>query len=53
MIELVILLIVIGALLYLAQRLPIDATMKTIINVVVIVAVAVYALRHLGQLGLG
>lgn len=52
MIELLIVLIIIGALLYLAQRLPIDATVKLIINVVVIVAVAVYVLRHLAVFGL-
>ena len=52
MIQLLIVLIVIGALLYLAQRLPLDPTIKLIITVVVVVAVAVYILRHLSVLGL-
>jgi hypothetical protein len=53
MIQLLIILIVIGALLYLLQRVPIDATIKTIIYVVVIVGVAIYILRHLSMLGIG
>lgn len=53
MIELLILLIVVGAALYLANLLPIDATIKKIIQVVVIVAVLVYVLRNLGAIGLG
>ncbi len=52
MIELLILLIIVGALLYIAQLLPIDATIKKIMVVVVVVAVAIYALRHIGALGL-
>jgi hypothetical protein len=52
MIELLIILIVIGALLYLLGRVPIDPTIKTIIYVVVIVGVAIYILRHLSLLGL-
>lgn len=51
MIELIIFLIVIGALLYLAQLLPINATVKQIIIVVVVVAVAIYILRHLAVFG--
>jgi hypothetical protein len=53
MIELLIALIIVGALLYLANLLPIDPTMKRIIQVIVIVAVAIYVLRHLGAIGFG
>lgn len=53
MIELVIALIIVGALLYLSEMLPIDATIKRIIQVIVIVAIAIYVLRHLGAFGLG
>ena len=52
MISLLIMLIIVGALLYLLQLLPIDGNIRTIIYVVVIVAVAIYVLRHLGTLGL-
>ena len=53
MIEILILLIVVGAALYIAQSLPIDPTVKTIINVVVVVALVIYVLKHLSALGLG
>jgi hypothetical protein len=39
--------IIVGAALYLVMLLPIDATVKTIIKVVVIVAFAIYALKLL------
>jgi len=52
LISLLIVLIVVGAILYLAQSLPIDATIKTIIYVVVVVGVCIYLLRHLPALGL-
>lgn len=51
LIELLIALVIVGAILFLVQRLPIDATIKTIIYVVVIVALCVYALRYVGELG--
>jgi hypothetical protein len=53
MIELLIALIIVGALLYLVQLIPIDATIKRVIQVIVIVAVAIYVLRHLGAIGFG
>ena len=53
MIELLIALIIVGAVLYLLQLLPIDATILRIIQVVVIVGVLIYVLRHLPALGLG
>jgi hypothetical protein len=51
MIGLIIMLIIVGAALYLMRLLPIDQTMKTVITVVVIVAAVIYVLRHLGDLG--
>lgn len=45
MIELLIILIVLGAGLYILQLLPIDGTIKRIIMVIAIVAVAVWLLR--------
>lgn len=52
MIELLILLIVVGAVLYLLQYLPLDATILMIIRVIVVVVVLIYLLRHPGALGL-
>ncbi len=52
MIELLIALVIVGAILYLLQLVPIDGTIKTIIQVVVVVAVIIYVLRHLPALGL-
>ncbi len=51
MISIIILLILIGAGLYLLQLVPIDQTIKTIIYVVVIVGVVIYVLTHLSSLG--
>ena len=51
MISLLIALIIIGALLYLLGLVPIDPTIRTIIYVIVLCAVAIYALRHLSALG--
>jgi len=45
MIGLIIVLIVIGALLYIAQLLPIDETVKRIIYVVAVVAIVLYLLQ--------
>lgn len=47
MLSVIILLIVVGALLYLLNMLPLDATVKRIIQVVAIVIVAIYLLRLL------
>lgn len=47
LIELLIALIIVGALLYIMQLLPIDNTIKQIIYVIVIVLVLVYLLQHL------
>lgn len=51
MISLIIMLVVVGAALYLLSLAPIDATIKQIIYVIIIVAVIVYVLRNLGTLG--
>lgn len=45
MISLLIALIILGALLYVLTLLPIDATIKRIIQVIAIVAVVIWLLR--------
>jgi hypothetical protein len=45
LISLLILLIVVGAILYIASILPIDATIKKIIQIVAIVGVSIYLIR--------
>lgn len=52
MIELLIMLIIVGAVLYLMRLLPIDETFKTIIYVIVVVFVLIYLLRNLASFGL-
>ena len=52
MIELLIMLIVVGAALYLIRLLPLDLVIKQIIYVVVIVFTLIYVLRNLGALGI-
>jgi hypothetical protein len=47
MVQFIIICVIVGAALYLTQVLPIDATFKTIIRIVVIVAFAIYALKLL------
>jgi hypothetical protein len=47
LISVVILLIVVGALLYILNLLPIDATFKRIAQVIIIVAVVIYILYSL------
>lgn len=47
LLQLLILLIVVGALLYILNMLPIDATVKRIIQVIAIVILAVYLLKLL------
>jgi hypothetical protein len=48
---LIVALIIVGLLLYLVSTLPIDATIKTIIRAVVIVAVVLWLLEALGIFG--
>lgn len=47
MISFLIALVIIGAILYLLQLIPIDGTIKQIIQVIVIVALVIYAIRIL------
>lgn len=47
MIELVIMLIILGAALYIISLLPIDGTVKQIIYVIIVVALVIYLLRTL------
>lgn len=46
MVHLLIALIIVGAVLYLVTLLPIDATVKRIIQVVAIVIIAIYLIRE-------
>ncbi len=48
MIELLIMLIIVGAVLYLIRFLPLDATIVKIIQVVVIVGAVIWLLRTYG-----
>jgi hypothetical protein len=43
-------LVIIGLILYLVNRLPIDANIKTIIYVLVIIVVLAWLLNHFGIL---
>lgn len=52
MIDLIIILLVVGAALYLMQYVPLDATIKRIISVIVIIAAIVYVLKNLAAFGL-
>lgn len=52
LIHLIIMLIIIGAALYIVSILPINGTIKTIIYVIGIVLVAIYVLQNLGGLGI-
>lgn len=53
LVGLIVFLIVIGLLLYLIQLLPIDATIKQIIYVIVIVAVILWLLSAVGLFASG
>lgn len=48
MISLIVMLVIIGALLYVVSLLPIDPTIKTIINVIVAIAAFIYVLQAFG-----
>lgn len=47
MIELLIALVIVGAVLYLLQLVPIDGTVKTIIQVIIIVFLVIWAIKIL------
>lgn len=51
--EFIIVLVIIGAALYLLQLIPIDATIKKIIQVIVIVVLVIWAIRLLLPMALG
>ena len=51
--QFIIVCIVVGAVLYLAKLLPIDALFKTILTVIVVVVFAIYALRLLWPMAMG
>lgn len=53
MIEILVVLIIIGVLLYLAQLIPMDATIKKIIMVLAILFVVLWILQALGLFNLG
>lgn len=50
LIQLLVLLIIVGVALYLIQLVPMDAAIRTVIRVVVILIVVLYALKVLGLL---
>lgn len=52
-IQLVVVLVVVGVALYLVQTIPMDQTIKTIIRVVVILAVILWLLEAFGLLSGG
>jgi uncharacterized membrane protein YiaA len=45
--QLLIICIIVGAVVYIVGLLPIDATLKTIIKVIAIVVLAIYAIKLL------
>lgn len=45
MLQFIILLVIVGAALYLLQLIPIDATIKRIIQVIVIVILVIWAIK--------
>lgn len=52
MIELLVVLVVIGVLLYLLNTyVPMAAPIKTVVNVIVVLAVVVYVLKGFGLIG--
>ncbi len=50
---LLIALIIVGALLYLVSILPIDGTIKTVIYVIAVVALAIYLIRNFLPMAFG
>ena len=46
-IEIIIVLLIVGAVLYLLPQVPIDETIKTVIKVVIVIAVIIWLLRTL------
>jgi hypothetical protein len=52
-IHLLIVLVVVGAALYLLQLIPMDATVKRVIQVIAIVLIVIWAIRTLLPVALG
>lgn len=50
LIELILTLIIVGVLLYLISLIPMDATVKKVINVLVILVVVIWVVQRLGLL---
>jgi hypothetical protein len=53
LIALIVYLVILGAVLYVVGILPIDATIKTVIRVIVLIAVALWLLQQFGVMGSG
>lgn len=54
MVQLLIIAIIVGAVVYVVRLLPIDATFKTIVTVIAVVVFAIYAIKLLVPMaGLG
>jgi hypothetical protein len=53
LIQLIVVLVVVGVVLYLIQTIPMDETIKVIIRVVVILAAVLWLLEAFGLLGGG
>ncbi len=51
LISIIITLVVVGLLLYLVDRIPMDGTIKTIIRVIVILMVIIWLLQQFGLVG--
>jgi hypothetical protein len=51
LINIVIVLVVVGFLLWLVNRIPMQSTIRSILNVVVVIAVAVWLLQVFGMWG--
>lgn len=52
MLEMLIILIIVAAVVYVIRLLPIDETFKQIAFVIAVVFFAIYVIKHLGALGL-
>lgn len=50
LLQLLIILVVVGAALYILKIVPLDGTIKTIIQVVIVVAVIIYLIRVFGPM---
>lgn len=51
LVSLIVVLVIVGVALYLVSLIPMDATVKKIINILVILFLVIWALQQLGILG--